>query len=408
MNPNIQKLYHIAGKPKRLIIGLMSGTSFDGLDIALCEFTGSGTATTLRLLQFATKEYTPEFKEELKSVFAKESVSLEKVTLLNAWIGSYYAELINASIAKWGIKPEDIDLVASHGQSIFHAPKHQRPADRYGNATLQIGDGDHIAAGTKVITLSDFRQKHIAAGGEGAPLAVYGDQLLFSNPGENRILLNIGGIANFTWLPANAANRANTSGEPFSTDVGPGNTLMDQYVQATFPGQYYDKDSKIALQGTVSEPLLNALFDHPFFKAKFPKTTGPELFNLTYLHNALERAQPALERAGQSNLSSYDIMATLALFSARSIIEAVTANIPTNTSFGIYTSGGGIYNRLLVRHLEDHFHKKLHPTWALDINPDAKEAVLFALLANEAVAGEKSTSSYNFPTASMGKISFPD
>jgi anhydro-N-acetylmuramic acid kinase len=403
MNPTIQKLCHIANKPKRVIIGLMSGTSFDGLDIALCEFTGSGTATTLRLLQFVTKEYTPEFKEELKSVFAKGSVSLEKVTLLNAWIGSYYAELINASLTEWGMTAGEIDLIASHGQSIFHAPKHQRPADQYGNATLQIGDGDHLAFRTKIITLSDFRQKHIAAGGEGAPLAVYGDRLLFSDPGENRILLNIGGIANFTWLPANAP------GDYFSTDVGPGNTLMDQYIQSQFPGMYYDKDSAIGLQGTINEPLLDALFDHPFFKAKFPKTTGPELFNLDYLHRALERSgQSGLSPSGRSPLSPNDIMATLALFSARSIIEAVTGTIAAGCEFEIYASGGGIYNRLLVNHLEAHFHKKLQSTSALEVNPDAKEAVLFALLANEAVAGEKTTASHNFPLVSMGKISLPD
>ncbi len=373
----------------------MSGTSFDGLDIALCEFTGSGAATTLRVLQFVTKEYTPPFKEELKSVFAKASVSLEKVTLLNAWIGSYYAGLINDSLAEWGLRANDIDLIASHGQSIFHAPKHQRPADQYGNATLQIGDGDHLAVKTKIITLSDFRQKHIAAGGEGAPLAVYADYLLFSDSRENRIMLNIGGIANFTWLPANAP------GDYFSTDVGPGNTLMDQYVQSQFPGMYYDKDSAIGLQGTINQPLLNALFDHPFFKAEFPKTTGPELFNLPYLHNALERS-------GQSWLSPGDILATLAFFSAGSIIRAVTGTITSGTEFEIYASGGGIYNRLLVSHLEAHFHKKLQSTSAFEINPDAKEAVLFALLANEAVAGEKTTSSYNFPLVSMGKISFPD
>jgi anhydro-N-acetylmuramic acid kinase len=395
MNSNIQKLYHIANKPKRVIIGLMSGTSFDGLDIALCEFMGSGVSTTLRLLQFVTKEYTPPFKEELKSVFAKASVSLEKVTLLNAYIGSYYAGLINDSLAEWGLRANDIDLIASHGQSIFHAPKHQRPADQYGNATLQIGDGDHLAVKTKIITLSDFRQKHIAAGGEGAPLAVYADYLLFSDPGENRIMLNIGGIANFTWLPADAP------GDYFSTDVGPGNTLMDQYVQSQFPGMYYDKDSAIGLQGTVDQALLNALFDHPFFQSKFPKTTGPELFNLSYLHKALERS-------GRSRLSSSDILATLALFSARSIIEAVTGTVAAGTGFEIYASGGGIYNLLLLNHLEAHFHKKLQSTSALEVNPDAKEAVLFALLANEAVAGEKTTSSYNFPQVSMGKISFPD
>ncbi len=395
MNSTIQKLYEIANKPTRLIIGLMSGTSFDGLDIALCEFTGSGTTTTLRLLQFVTKEYAPAFKEELKSVFAKASVSLEKVTLLNAYIGSYYAELVKASISEWGITAGEIDLIASHGQSIFHSPKHQRAADQYGNATLQIGDGDHLAFGTGIITLSDFRQKHIAAGGEGAPLAVYGDRLLFSDPHENRIMLNIGGIANFTWLPAN------DSGDSFSSDVGPGNTMMDQYVQSRFPGMYYDKDSAIGMQGTINKALLDALFDHPFFRAKFPKTTGPELFSLSYLH-------AALERSGQSRLSSHDILATLAFFSAGSIIEAVSSTAAGANEFEIYASGGGIYNRLLVDHLENHFHKKLRSTSVLEVNPDAKEAVLFALLANEAVAGKKAGSSYNFPMVSMGKISIPD
>jgi len=395
MHSTIQRLYGIANKPARVIIGLMSGTSFDGLDIALCEFTGSGSATTLRLLQFVTKEYAQAFKEELKSVFAKASVNLEKVALLNAYIGSYYAELVNTSLAEWGMTAGEIDLIASHGLSIFHSPKRQRAADPYGNATLQIGDGDHLAIGTGIITFSDFRQKHIAAGGEGAPLAVYGDWLLFSDPRENRIMLNIGGIANFTWLPAN------DPGGCWSTDVGPGNTLMDQYVQSRFPGMYYDKDSAIGSRGMINKPLLDALFDHPFFKATFPKTTGPELFNLGYL-------QGALDRSGQSGLSPEDILATLAFFSAGSIIEAISGSAAAGRDFGIYASGGGIYNRLLVGHLESHFHQKLKSTSALEVNPDAKEAVLFALLANEAVAGKKAVSTNSFPMVSMGKISCQD
>ena len=390
MNANIQKLYAIAGKPRRTIIGLMSGTSFDGLDVALCVFTGAGPGTKLELRQFTTMPYEPAFKEELKSVFAKRQADLEKVTLLNGFIGRYYAELIHVCVAQWGVELAEVDLIASHGQSIFHSPKHQRPgADRYGNATLQIGDGDHLAVGTGVITLSDFRQKHIAGGGEGAPLAVYGDYLLFSDALESRILLNIGGIANFTFLPA---------GEPgafFSTDVGPGNTLMDQYVQERFPGLYYDKDSAFALQGTIDPALLAALFDHPFFSAGFPKTTGPELFNLGYL-------QAALERSGQADLPVYDVLATLAAFSAQGIIRAIGSTLRGRGDFEIYISGGGIYNPLLVRHLETYFRKPLRSTEQLGVNPDAKEAVLFALLANEAVAGEK-----QMPGVYMGKVSFP-
>jgi anhydro-N-acetylmuramic acid kinase len=390
MNPNITKLFGIAGKPTRTIIGLMSGTSFDGLDIALCEFTGSGPGTRLQLKQFTTREYTPAFKEELKTVFARSSVNLERVTLLNAYIGIYYARLIKECLAEWNVDPSTVDLIASHGQSIFHSPKHQRPkdADPYGNATLQIGDGDHLAVNSGIITLTDFRQKQIAAGGEGAPLAVYGDYLLFASPTENRILLNIGGIANFTYLPAN-----NTD-DFFSTDVGPGNTLMDQYIQANFPGQYYDKDSAIGRRGAVNERLLAALKDHPFFAAPFPKTTGPELFNLPYLTTALAR----------QDLSPYDIMATLAAFSATQIIDAIESKLGGRNDFSIYASGGGIYNPQLMQHLKKHFGDKLGTTTALHLNPDAKEAVLFALLANEAVAGTPTGPS---PRVSMGKISFP-
>ncbi|HWB90363.1 MAG TPA: anhydro-N-acetylmuramic acid kinase [Puia sp.] len=401
MNPNIRKLCAIAAKPARRIIGLMSGTSFDGLDIALCEFTGSGHETGIRLLKFVTRSYTPTFKEQLKSVFARQEANLERITLLNAYIGAYYARLINDCLAEWNLDAADIDLVASHGQSIFHSPKHQRPPDEYGNATLQIGDADHLAVNTGIITVSDFRQKHIAAGGEGAPLAVYGDYLLFSAKTENRIMLNIGGIANFTWLPARAAQTETC----FSTDAGPGNTLMDQFVQASFPGRYYDKDAEIGSKGRIDEPLLAALQDHAFFKAPFPKTTGPELFNLDYLRTALKKRATATEMTPAENATPYDIMATLARFTALSIIDAIESalkdakSLKHKNDFEIYISGGGMYNPLVLRHLETHFGKKLRSTADLDIHPDAKEAVLFALLANETIAGS--------PKISMGKISFP-
>jgi anhydro-N-acetylmuramic acid kinase len=397
MNPNIGKLYQIANKPSRNIIGLMSGTSFDGLDIALCTFTGHGTDTAVEVTHFITKEYTPEFKEEIKSVFAKKTADLEKITLLNAFIGTYYAALIQECLMEWGVPKEEVDLIASHGQTIFHAPKHHHPDDMYSNATLQIGDGDHLAVKIGIITLSDFRQKHLAAGGEGAPLAVYGDYLIFSDPVENRIMLNVGGIANFSYLPAGKSDQF------FSTDVGPGNTLMDQYVQANYPGLYYDRDSALASQGTIHKALLDTLLDNAFFDAPFPKTTGPELFNLTYLHDALAQS-------GQEDLPAIDVLATLACFSAQAMINAIERATATTETFEIYISGGGMHNPLLVSYLEQHFSKKIRSTADLGINPDAKEAVLFALLANEAIAGnvESLRGTTGIPKVNMGKISFPE
>ena len=396
MNPNIASLYAIANKPVRKIIGLMSGTSFDGLDIALCEFSGSGLETKVKLINFVSKGYLPAFKEDLKSVFAKRTVDLEKVTLLNAFIGDYYAGLILDSLKDWGISAADIDLIASHGQTIYHAPKQQRDADAYSNATLQIGDGDHLAMRSGIITISDFRQKHVAAGCEGAPLSVYGDYLLFSDPDENRIMLNIGGISNFTFLPSAGST------DFFSSDVGPGNTLMDQYVQLNYPGKYFDQDGAIASSGKVNFKLLDSLFDHDFFRSGYLKTTGPELFSLAYLNNAIQNS-------GLHDLSNEDIMATLAAFTSNAIVKAITFCVEGKGAYEIYISGGGMHNPVLAGMIEEQLGKKLKFTSDLGIAPDAKEAVLFALLGNEAIAGGKTDFGKHagVPSISMGKVSFP-
>jgi anhydro-N-acetylmuramic acid kinase len=396
MNPNITSLFEIANKPVRKIIGLMSGTSFDGLDIALCEFEGSGLNTRVRVLNFVSESYPAQFKEELKSIFAKQNVDFEKLTLLNAFIGKYYAELILKSLSDWGIAVNEVDLIASHGQTVFHAPKHQRVADIYPNATLQIGDGDHIATKTGIITISDFRQKHVAAGCEGAPLSVYGDYLLFSSADENRIMLNIGGISNFTYLPAKHST------EFFSSDVGPGNTLMDQFVQLNYPGKYFDENGQIASSGQVNSKLLNSLLAHDFFKSDYPKTTGPELFSLAYLNDALANS-------GLQNINNEDIMATLAAFTARAIVDAVRSRVESKGTYQVYISGGGMHNPVLLGMIEEQLGRKLKFSSDLGISPDAKEAVLFALLANEAVAGGGTDFGPHpgVPSISMGKISFP-
>lgn len=399
MNHFVEKLFKTAAKEQRLIIGLMSGTSLDGLDVALCRFTGSGLQTKVELLNFETIPYETGFKVEIKSIFSKREVDLEKVCLLNGWVAVQHGEMILHCLKKWNITPKEVDLIASHGQTIYHAPKILHRREHFGNATLQIGDGDHLAMKTGIITLSDFRQKHVAAGGEGAPLAVYGDYLIFSSTTENRIMLNIGGIANFTYLPLSLDASA-----VFSTDTGTGNTMMDQYIQANFAGKQYDENGTVALQGNINEPLLSTLLIHPFFEAGFPKTIGPELFNLSYLQNAIEKS-------GAGNLSHGDIMATLNAFSANAIARALNRTMDGRQHFTVYVSGGGMHNPLLMQNI-----KALLPgisfknTAELGINPDAKEAVLFAVLANECITGGISGPSnmqQGIPSVSMGKISFP-
>ncbi|MGF2414185.1 anhydro-N-acetylmuramic acid kinase [Ferruginibacter sp.] len=400
MNSTIEKLYAIAQKPGRLILGLMSGTSLDGLDVALCSVTGCGLQTKLELIQFESVPFDADFKNEIKTVFSKQQVSLEKLTLLNPWIALQHANIINSLLKKWNIKNETVDLIASHGQTIYHAPKSLHGQSKFGNATLQIGDGDHLAVATGIITISDFRQKHIATGGEGAPLAVYGDFLIFGKAGEDRILLNIGGIANFTYLPGNM-----NSNFIFSTDAGPGNTIMDAYMQQQFEGKYFDKDATVALQGKINFELLVALKDNDFFSKPFPKTTGPELFNLDYLKNAKEKSST-------QNISIEDTMATLNIFSADTIIDALVKSTDKNKKYKIFSSGGGMHNPLLMQHLQKALPNfSFATTTALNIDPDAKEAVLFAILANECVCGNGNylqKGINGMPAVSMGKISFPD
>lgn len=399
MNDNIAKLYQIARKPVRHIIGLMSGTSLDGLDIALCQIRGDGENTGVSLLKFSTVPYSDDVKSRIREIFAKAEVDFPLVAMLNEWLGELHANMILATLEEWGVAPEQVDLIASHGQTVMHAPKALHGRAGYGNATLQIGDGDHIAVKTGIITISDFRQKHIAAGGEGAPLAVYGDFYILGKVGENRILMNLGGIANFTYLPASMNPH-----EVFVTDTGPGNTLLDAYTRRFFPGSDFDKDAAIASRGKVGDPLLQALMGSAFFREPFPKTTGPELFNVDYVL----KAQAA---SNTLSLSHEDVLATLTRFSAATIASAVlaaTAGVPA-TTFDIYMSGGGMHNPLLVQTLKQLLPCRFFPTDELGIAGDAKEAVLFAILANETVSGGHSDFGRRLgvPSVCMGKISLP-
>ena len=388
MNANIEALYRTAGKRERTILGLMSGTSLDGLDIAVCTFLGSGTHTKLNVTHYTTIPYPEDFKAAVRKIFSIRAVDLEAVTLLNAHIARVHATMVLSALESWKLNASSIDVIASHGQTIYHAPKFLHPTSEYGNATLQIGDGDIISTATGIITISDFRQKHIAAGGEGAPLALFGDTILFASETENRVLLNMGGIANFTYLPAGQTT------EIISTDVGPANTLIDSYVKANYPGLSFDANGDIASSGTINEAFVNAVLAHPFFNAAFPKTIGPELFNQDFI-------EAACKTAGIVSMAHQDMIASLSYITARAIADGIHKVVgDAYLELVIYASGGGIHNAYIMQQLQtmcpNASFKNLE---TIGVHPDAKEAVLFAVLANEALAGS--------PTLSMGKISFP-
>ena len=370
----------------------MSGTSLDGLDMALCRFTGQGLDTTCDLIHFDSVPFSSEFKESIRAVFAKETIHFPSLCTLNASIARTHASIILETLARWGVNPTDIDALASHGQTVMHCP------DRTGanpHSTLQIGDGDHLAHLTGIITLSDFRQKHVAAGGEGAPLAMFGDYFLFTKAEEERILLNIGGIGNFTYLPANQ-----DPSDILVTDTGPGNTLIDAWVRANYAEKSFDEDAQIARSGKVDAAFLKALLALPFFEESFPKSTGPEYFNVG--------------RIGQmvpEGLSAADCIATLTYFSAETIALAIQHYTGLEEGY-VYVSGGGARNPLMMEHLAQLLPGfTIQDSAILGIESAAKEAVLFALLANETLMDSNPASDRRLgdsPWMTMGKICLPN
>lgn len=394
MNPSIEKLSAIASKPVKQIIGLMSGTSLDGLDIALCEITENGMLTTLSVNAFTTFSYPTDIKGELQEITSKEEVPLEKVCQMNAQLGNLHGEWILQSLEDWDTAPSEIECIASHGQTIYHSPQ-PKSENKTLHSTLQIGDADHIAVKTGIITISDFRQKHTAHGGEGAPLAGYAEQLLFADDKEERILLNIGGIANFTLLSADSNQ------PPITTDTGPGNTLIDKATQMHF-SQPYDDNGSIAENAEVNNRALEVLKKDPFFDLPIPKSTGPEYFNLEWAFRLLKNAE--------ITISSNDLVATLTRLTAETIAESISKVVTEQKQATIYVSGGGLKNTTLINWLDELLPKcELKSFSEIGFDPDAKEAALFAVLANEMLSGRGFLmDGQSAKRVQFGKISFPD
>jgi anhydro-N-acetylmuramic acid kinase len=389
----VRRLVQVAEKPERLIVGLMSGTSLDGLDIALCKIRGAGEGTHALVVQFATVVYDEPIRDRLREVVFRGDAPLHAVCDLNAWLADRHSAMVLRMLGEWKVKAADVDVLASHGQTVFHAPQHR--------STLQLVDGDHMALRTGLLTVSDFRQKELAGGGEGAPLAPYAEALLYRST-VPRLLLNIGGIANFTWLPARGDNRPARSG-----DTGPGNTLIDRAVRTYWPdgGAQYDPGGAFAADGRIHAGLLRRLKQHPYFARRFPKSTGPEEFNAAYLDAAIAAAE-----VQGGKLSPVDVVATVTQLTAETIADCLRTEVRELAGVELIASGGGQRNRTLMGALTALLPgAKVIDSAALGVPPDAKEALLFAVLANELVAGPgwpaRDGSGRNI---AFGKISFPD
>ncbi|MEJ6476252.1 anhydro-N-acetylmuramic acid kinase [Pseudoalteromonas piscicida] len=387
MKSDILKLAEIAEQSTKRVLGLMSGTSLDGLDIALCKIEGSGKNTTLTVEQFTTVQYSVSQKRLLTQHASVNQVNLQSLCQLHTWLGALYSDLINNTLNQWQIPNDAIDFIASHGQTLYHCPQQPFENTKHLNSTLQIVEADIIATKTNIITLSDFRQKHIAKGLEGAPLVQYGDYLLYASDAANRVLLNIGGISNLTYLP-----KVCELSQSISSDIGPGNTLVDQYCRHVL-GIPFDESGNIAASGTIQPQFLNNLLNHPFFEQPLPKSTGQELFNQAFIKQALQGL----------DYNHEDIVATLTELTALSVATAIN-NLNAN-AIELFVSGGGVHNQFLMQRLNIHLNSKVvtKDFVELGIHPDAKEAALFALLANETISGD--THALPF---SMGKISLPN
>lgn len=372
-------------------IGLMSGTSLDGLDVAICSFDLKHEYHP-KLIHFDTVSWPDELERLIRKCTSVETVSVFDLTYLNRKAAEFFAEAIEITLKRAKFSKKKIDFIGSHGHTIYHIPSNMSPDNRA--ATLQMVDSDHIARRLGKVVISDFRQKHIAAGGEGAPLVVYGDFSLFSDTFQNRILLNIGGMANLTWLPANSSIDS-----VLTTDTGPGNKLIDLAVKRTFPEKNYDNGGELAAKGTIVPEVIQQMLKDPFFERPFPKSTGTEYFNSDWMMKYTE------------SLSDLDRIATLTAFTAETIAQS-SLHFAKKESFTLYVSGGGAYNRTLVTQLAKRLPEiVVAPFDELGFSADSKEAVLFCWLGFQTYLGMPLVSSKQSRIAKpvmLGKISLPD
>ena len=338
-----------------IYIGLMSGTSLDGVDMAIIDFASHPPT----LIYCTTRPYEQSLRQRIREITMSASASLDSLCQLDVELGNIYADIVNQSLEATKLDIAQIRAIGNHGQTIRHSPNTDLPY------TLQIGDPNVIAAKTGITTVGDFRRKDIALGGQGAPLAPAFHRFMFNSASSDRAIINIGGIANITYLPANPGS------DVIGFDTGPGNTLSDFWINR-HKGQAYDEKGKWAATGNIIPDLLDALVgNEPYFQAAVPKTTGTEYFNPKWL---LPQLDP--------DLVAEDVQATLVELTAITIARDVQhlPSIPVEC----FICGGGVHNYYLIKRLQQALPNcQILSTEQLGLDPDYVEAVAFAWLARQ-------------------------
>ena len=389
----MKEFYELLKTDKKYVIGLMSGTSVDGIDAAIVEISGHGLETSVNLIAFETFPFPSGVPQRILALCQPDTGRVDDICEMNFYIGHLFAEAVKHILQKSGMSASDIALIGSHGQTIHHLPKDgstYHDVSRY-PSTLQIGEPAVIAHETGIPTIADFRVADMAAGGQGAPLIAYPDYLLFRNPTKTIGLLNIGGIANITVLPANCSLDSVSA-----SDTGPGNMCIDAVVREITEGtERYDKAGMRAAQGTAYQPLIDEWLKHPFFQLRPPKTTGREMFGNTF-------AMECLAACRKNGLSDNDAIATLTELTARTITHYIAQFVAEQSPINrLYVSGGGVHNQTIMKRLTELLtNTAVEPVDNSGISADAKEAIAFAILANETLHGQ----SGNVPSATGASV----
>ncbi len=372
----MEKLFELQKKEKRVVAGVMSGTSLNGVDVALLELEGSGVGTRINMLGFMEYPFPPGLDLVILKNSVKETSNVEDISQLNFLLPNIYKDAIFALCNEINFPPEKIDLIGSHGQTIHHLPE---KTDWFGykiSSTLQIGDPSVLAKLTGVVTVGNFRSGDVALGGQGAPLVPYFDYIIFHSDSKNRALLNIGGISNITVL-----NKEGTEDDVFAFDTGPGNMMIDTLTKKFF-NKNYDEDGKIAQSGKFNEDLFNALVTKDNFIEKSPpKSTGREYYGENFLIDLYDEF---------SDVSKEDWLNTITEFTAYGIYRNYEKFIKDTTPIDeLIISGGGAKNKFLYKCIAERFGDSVEVKIIdqIGVSADAKEAICFAVLANETING---------------------
>ncbi|WP_439019595.1 anhydro-N-acetylmuramic acid kinase AnmK [Bacillus thuringiensis] len=351
------------------IAGIMSGTSLDGIDVALVHIEGSGVKSKVELIQFTTVPFCDDIKKEIQQSLSIESSNVQLICSLNFKLGLCFANAVKEVCKEAKFSLKQLDLIGSHGQTIYHQPKQD------GNmipSTLQIGEPAVIAYETNTTVISNFRTMDMAAGGQGAPLVPYSEIILYRHQTKNRLLQNIGGIGNVTVIPSKRSNES-----VIAFDTGPGNMVIDEVCQRLFQLPY-DQNGKIAKQGVVVDEILTYCMNHPFLNLKPPKSTGREQFGKEFVSELLKRFE---------KYSKESILTTVTMFTASSIVHHYKEFIlPYYEIDEVILGGGGSYNRTLVEMVRNGLKEEKCAIFIqedIGYSSEAKEAIAFAILANE-------------------------